>query len=154
MPLVWRARPDARAVIVGPEPPEQIMAMQDGRRVVVTGFVPDVRPHLARATVVVSPLRFGTGMKNKLQAGLAMGRAMVASRITCEGFDRLQDGVHALVADGAADTARAVLTLLEDPARRHALGAAGRELIRVHYGWDTAAGVLWENLRHLGPATG
>ncbi len=154
MPLVWRARPDARAVIVGPEPPDSLMAMQDGRRVVVTGFVPDVRPHLARATVVVSPLRFGAGMKNKLQAGLAMGRAMVASRITCEGFDRLQDGVHALVADGPAEIARAALSLLDDPARRRALGAAGRELIRVHYGWDAAAAVLWENLRHLAPATG
>jgi len=154
MPLVWRARPDARAVIVGPEPPELLTALQDARRVIVTGFVPDVRPYLARATVVVSPLRFGTGMKNKLQAALAMGRAMVASRVTCEGFDLLQDGVHALVADGAAETARAALALLDDPARRRALGAAGRELIRTHYGWDAAAGVLWENLRHLGPATG
>lgn len=154
MPLVWRARPDARAVIVGPEPPELLSAMQDGRRVVVTGFVPDVRPYLARATVIVSPLRFGTGMKNKLQAGLAMGRAMVASHVTCEGFDFLQDGVHALVADGPADIARAALALLDDPARRRALGAAGRELIRTHYGWDAAAGVLWENLRHLGSATG
>ena len=35
-----------------------------------------------------------------------------------------------------------------------ALGAAGCELIRSHYGWDAAAGVLWENLRHLPAATG
>jgi len=152
MPLVWRARPDARAVVVGPDPPEGLRALQDGRRVVVTGFVPDVRPHLARATVIVSPLRFGTGMKNKLQAGLAMGKAMVASRVTCEGFDRLESGIHALVADGAQEIARAALALLDDPARRRALGAAGRLLIRTHYGWDAAAAVLWENLRHLAPA--
>lgn len=154
MPLVWRARPDARAIIVGPEPPETLRALQEGRRVLVTGFVPDVRPHLARATVIVSPLRFGTGMKNKLQAGLAMGKAMVASRVTCEGFDRLEPGVHALVADGAEDVARAALALLADPERRRALGAAGRELIRTHYSWDAAADALWENLRHLGTATG
>lgn len=153
MPLVWRARPDARAIVVGPDPPEGLRALQDGRRVVVTGFVPDVRPHLARATVIVSPLRFGTGMKNKLQAGLAMGKAMVASRVTCEGFDRLEPGIHALVADGAQEIARAALALLDDPARRRALGAAGRLLIRTHYGWDAAATVLWENLRHLAPAS-
>lgn len=152
MPLVWRGRPDARAVIVGPEPPEVLTALQDARRVQVTGLVPDVRPYLARATVVVSPLRFGAGMKNKLQASLAMGRATVASRVTCEGFDLLQDGVHALVADGAAEIARAALTLLGDPERRRALGAAGRELIRAHYGWDAAVAVLWESLRHLGTA--
>jgi len=153
MPLVWRARPDARAIVVGPEPPEEVRALQDGRRVIVTGFVPDVRPHLARATVIVSPLRFGSGMKNKLQAGLAMGKAMVASPVTCEGFDRLEPGIHALVADGAQDIARAALSLLDDPARRRALGAAGRLLIRTHYSWDAAVAVLWENLRHLGTAT-
>jgi glycosyltransferase involved in cell wall biosynthesis len=154
MPLVWRARPDARAIVVGPDPPDALRQLQDGRRVLITGFVPDVRPYLARATVIVSPLRFGTGMKNKLQAGLAMGKAMVASRVTCEGFDRLEPGVHALVADGADEIARAALALLDDPERRRALGAAGRELIRTHYGWDAAAGVLWENLRHLPAATG
>jgi glycosyltransferase involved in cell wall biosynthesis len=154
MPLVWRARPDARAIIVGPDPPEALRDLQDGRRVIVTGFVPDLRPHLARATVIVSPLRFGTGMKNKLQAALAMGKAMVASPVTCEGFDRLEPGVHALVADGAESFARTVLALLNDPARRRALGAAGAELIRTHYSWDAAAAVLWENLRHLPRTTG
>jgi glycosyltransferase involved in cell wall biosynthesis len=153
MPLVWRARPDARVVVVGPEPPEALRRLQDGRRVAVTGFVDDVRPYLARATVVVSPLRFGTGMKNKLQAGLAMEKAMVASPVTCEGFDRLEPGVHALVADGADEAARAVLSLLDDPARRRALGKAGRELIRAHYGWDAAVDVLWANLRHLATGT-
>ncbi len=153
MPLVWRARPDARAIVVGPEPPESLRALQDGRRVIVTGFVPDVRPYLARATVIISPLRFGTGMKNKLQAALAMEKATVATPVTCEGFDRLEPGVHALVAEGAEDLARAALSLLEDPPRRRALGTAGAELIRTHYCWDAAAGILWENLRHLGSAT-
>ena len=150
MPLVWRARPDARAIVVGPDPPEELRALQDGRRVIVTGFVPDVRPHLARATVVVYPLRFGAGMKNKLQAPLAMKKAVVASRVTCEGFDRLEPGTHALVADGAQEIARAALALLNDPARRRALGGAGAELVRTHYSWDAAAAALWENLRHLG----
>jgi len=153
MPLVWRARPDARAIVVGPDPPEALRVLQDGRRVIVTGFVPDVRPYLARATVIVSPLRFGTGMKNKLQGALAMRKAVVASRVTCDGFDRLEPGTHALVADGAEEIARAALSLLNEPARRRALGAAGAELIRTHYSWDAAALGLWENLRHL-PAAG
>ena len=150
MPLVWRERPDAVATLIGPEPPRRLRRKHDGERVLVTGFVDDVRPYLARATVVASPLRFGAGMKNKLQAGLAMGKAMVASPITCEGFDRLEPGVHACVADGAEQFAQAILALLADPARRRALGVAGRELIRSHYGWDAAADVLWESLRHLG----
>jgi glycosyltransferase involved in cell wall biosynthesis len=154
LPLVWRGRPDATATLIGPSPPDALRRLHDGRRIIVTGFVDDVRPYLARATVVVSPLRFGAGMKNKLQAGLAMGKAMVASPITCEGFDRLVPGVHALVADGAENIARATLALLDDPARRRALGEAGRALILAHYSWDTAGAVLWANLRHLPACTG
>ncbi|MGH2898858.1 MAG: glycosyltransferase family 4 protein, partial [Solirubrobacteraceae bacterium] len=90
MPSVWRERPDAVATVIGPAPPEALRRLHDGRRIHVTGLVDDVRPYLARATLVVSPLRFGTGMKNKLQAGLAMGKAMVVSPVTCEGFDRLE----------------------------------------------------------------
>lgn len=153
MPIVWRERPDAIATLIGPAPPDALRALHDGRRIFVTGFVDDVRPYLARATLVLSPLRFGAGMKNKLQAGLAMGKAMIASPITCEGFDRLEPGVHALVADGAEPFARAALALFADPARRRALGEAGRELIRAHYSWDTAGAVLWANLRHLPACT-
>jgi glycosyltransferase involved in cell wall biosynthesis len=137
---------------VGPDPPEALRALQDGRRVVVTGLVPDLRPQLARATLVVSPLRFGAGMRGQLQAALAMNKAVVASRTSCEGFDRLEPGTHLLVADGADETARAALSLFSDPIRRHALGAAGGELIRTHYSWDAAATGLWENLRHLSAA--
>jgi glycosyltransferase involved in cell wall biosynthesis len=154
LPLVWRGRPEATATLIGPSPPDALRRLHDGRRIHVTGFVDDVRPYLARATVVVSPLRFGAGMKNKLQAGLAMGKAMVASPITCEGFDLLEPGVHALVTDGAEATARATLELLGDPERRRALGAAGRALIVEHYSWDTAGAVLWANLRHLPACTG
>jgi glycosyltransferase involved in cell wall biosynthesis len=154
MPLVWRERPDAIATLIGPAPPETLRRLHDGRRIFVTGFVDDVRPYLARSTIVVSPLRFGAGMKNKLQAGLAMGKAMIASPITCEGFDRLEPGVHAVVTNGAAPIARAALELLADPARRQALGAAGRELIRAHYSWDTAGAALWANLRQLPACTG
>jgi glycosyltransferase involved in cell wall biosynthesis len=126
--------------------------LDDGRRIFVTGFVDDVRPYLQRATVVTSPLRFGAGMKNKLQAGLAMQKAMVVSSVTCEGFGDIVDGQHALIADDPGDFAAAVCSLLEDPARRHELGRRGSELIRSRYTWEAASGVLVDTLRRTPPA--
>jgi glycosyltransferase involved in cell wall biosynthesis len=150
MPLVWRRRPRARVVLIGPDPDGALADLCDPR-VEVTGFVPDVRPWLRRATLVASPLRFGAGMKNKLQAGLAMEKAMVASTVTREGFDELVPGRHALLADTDEEFAAAILALIDDPDRRRALGRAGRELIRTHFSWAAATDALWQALRRCTP---
>ncbi|HTO09700.1 MAG TPA: glycosyltransferase family 4 protein [Myxococcota bacterium] len=142
LPIVRRTHPDLKAWLIGPDPGGAIADLNDGERVVVTGFVDDVRPYLKRAAVVVSPLRFGAGMKNKLQAGLAMEKAMVVSPVTCEGFDDLVPGRDALVASSAPEFAARVCELLESPERRRALGSAGRALIRAHYTWPAAVDAL------------
>jgi hypothetical protein len=151
MPHVWRRRPRARAVLIGPDPHGVLADLAEPGRVEVTGFVPDVRPWLRRATVVASPLRFGAGMKNKLQAGLAMEKAMVASTVTREGFDELVPGRHALVADTDEAIAAAIVALLDDPLLRRALGRAGRELILSHFSWPAAIEALWHALERCAP---
>jgi glycosyltransferase involved in cell wall biosynthesis len=151
LPLVRRTHPQAKAYLIGPDPNGAIADLADGDSVVVTGFVDDVRPYLKRAAVVVSPLRFGAGMKNKLQAGLAMEKAMVASRVTCEGFDDLVPERHALIADSAPDFAARICELLEHPERRRALGAAGRALIRERYAWPAAVDALRRALASCEP---
>jgi glycosyltransferase involved in cell wall biosynthesis len=90
-------------------------------------------------------------MKNKLQAALAMEKAMVASTVTREGFDELVPGRHALVADTDEEIAAAIVALLGDPARRSALGRAGRELIRAHFSWAAANDALWRALATCAP---
>jgi glycosyltransferase involved in cell wall biosynthesis len=152
LPRIRRARPDARALLIGPDARGAIADLRGLEAVEFTGFVEDVRPFLARAAVVVSPLRFGAGMKNKLQAGLAMEKAMVVSSVTCEGFDDLVHGRHALVADEPNAFASAVIGLLEDPGRRRALGSAGAALIRGSYTWPTADAALWKAVSSCPPA--
>lgn len=152
LPRVRRVRPDVRALLIGPDARGSIADLRGLDGVEVMGFVEDVRPFLARAGVVVSPLRFGAGMKNKLQAGLAMEKAMVVSSVTCEGFDDLVRGRHALVADDPDAFASAVVELLEDPSRRRALGSAGGALIRGGYTWPVADAALWKAISSCPPA--
>ena len=144
MPLVWRRCGNARAILVGPDPPESLRRLHDGQRVIVTGFVDDIRPYLKRCAVVASPLRFGAGMKNKLQAGLAMCKAMVVSTVTVEGFDDLEPGGHAIVADEPEHFAEAVTELLRDRALRRGMAEAGCELVRRSYTWESADRALWD----------
>jgi glycosyltransferase involved in cell wall biosynthesis len=100
------------------------------------------------ATVYVSPLRFGTGVKNKILAALAMGKAVVATRESCAGLD-VTPGHHLLLSETAEGFAADVLRLLTDPDRRRDLGAAGRMLAIQRYGWDARARQLEALLEQL-----
>src|SRR5262249_15525832 len=124
LPAIQKVIPEAEFWIVGRDPVPEVRMLAARPRVVVTGTVPDMRPYLARATVVVVPLRFGSGMRQKILEAWAMEKAVVSTRIGAEGLD-VQDGVNILLADDAETLASAVVRLLQSPAARDRLRAAG-----------------------------
>ena len=130
-PLVQREVPQARFVVVGRKPPAEIQALAtSGRNIEVTGTVPDVRPYLRGADVIVVPLRIGGGTRLKIYEAMAAEVPVVSTRIGAEGLD-VKDGRHVLLADTAEDTAAKVLQLLRTPAfgvelARHALEEVAR----------------------------
>lgn len=104
----------------------------------ILGPVPDVRPHLEAARVVVAPVRFGTGMRGKVLDALALARPVVTTSLGAEGLDAVS-GTHLFVADDPASFADACRRLLDDPTRAAALGAAGRRLVVERFDWDRIA---------------
>lgn len=107
-------------------------------QVEVTGFVEDLRPLVQRAAVFVVPLRVGSGTRLKVLEAMAMGKAIVSTRVGVEGIG-LVDGQSVLLADTPSEFAGAVKQLLDCPTLRHSLGRRARELAERCYGW-TAIG--------------
>lgn len=136
-PRIAEARPEARLKIVGSHPPAEVQA-QSGPRIEVTGFVDDLRPHIASAAVSIVPLRVGGGTRLKVVESLAMSKAIVSTRIGAEGIE-LRDGEEILLADGPQAFADAVIRLLDDPALAARIGAAGRVRAEETYSWAAAA---------------
>ena len=128
LPKMQSAVPDVRFAIVGRAPTAAVRALACGS-VIVTGEVPDTRPWLAAASVVVAPLRIARGVQNKVLEAMAMGKACVVSPGAAEGID----AVELVVAD---DPAEAVIALLKDPARASAIGKAARARMVETYRWD------------------
>ena len=147
MPLVWAQRPDVQVWLVGKDPTPAVRKLAQASasgaapRVVVTGGVPQMPEYIQGATVAVAPLLYGAGIQNKALEALACGTPVVASRQATAALGA-QHGRDLLVADGVADFATALLTLLDDPALRASLGAAGRRYVEAHHSWVTAAARL------------
>ena len=117
----------------------------------LAGFVEDLRPVVREAAVYVVPLRAGSGTRLKILEAMAMGKAIVSTRIGAEGI-ALRHGEHALLADTPAEFSAAVCRLLDDRALREQLGTAARALAEREYGWDAIGERLLDGYAELLPA--
>jgi sugar transferase (PEP-CTERM/EpsH1 system associated) len=135
-PQVKRQHPGARLLIVGQLPPPAI-ASRAADDVIVTGLVDDVRPYLERAAVVIAPLRIGGGTRLKIVEAMAMGKAVVATRLGAEGLE-VKNGEDILLADTAEDFAGQVVRALSDAALARRLGEAARHRAESQYSWQAA----------------
>ena len=106
-----------------------------GAGVAVSGTVPDVRPWLAHAALVVAPLRVARGVQNKVLEAMAMGRPVVAAS-TCTGAIEAEHGRDLLAATTADDYVVAINNLLADTQRASEIGANGRQCVVSRYSWD------------------
>jgi glycosyltransferase involved in cell wall biosynthesis len=139
-PRIAEAHPDARCKIIGGRPPASLLALA-GPRIELTGFVPDLRPHLAAAAAVVVPLRLGGGTRLKIVEAMAMGKAIVSTKLGAEGIEAVS-GRDILIEDEATAFADAVNRLLAKPELAACIGESARRLAVERYAWSTAAQAL------------
>ncbi len=138
-PDIRRACPDATITIVGRNPtPTLVRLAGNAGHTTVTGRVPDVRPFLEHAAVVIVPLRIGGGTRLKIFEAMAMGCAVVSTTIGAEGLP-VDHGTHLLIADSPREFADACIRLLRDAAMARRLGDQAAEYVHKHHSWDVAA---------------
>ncbi|NOX56289.1 MAG: glycosyltransferase [Planctomycetes bacterium] len=137
-PLVRRQCPDAKFRMVGRNPPAKLQRLHGQDGIEVAGSVPDVRPHLAKAALVVVPIIAGGGTRLKIFEAMAMGKPVVSTTIGAEGLP-VHDGEHLVIADEAREFAETICNLLRTPERRKELGQAALEYVRHRFGAERVA---------------
>jgi sugar transferase (PEP-CTERM/EpsH1 system associated) len=135
LPRIRQRVPSARLSIVGRNPSASLIRRLEGDAVRFTGSVDDVRPYLARARVVVVPLRIGGGTRLKILEAWALGKPVVSTRLGAEGLPA-KDGENIALADTPDAFAERTIGLLGDALGGGALGAAGRRLVEERFSWE------------------
>lgn len=148
-PLVRRAKPNTRFLIVGARPVASVRALAESDPgVTVTGSVPDVRPYASDCAAFVVPLRSGSGMRVKILNALSMGLPVVSTSVGAEGIAVTHEQ-DILLADSPDDFARACVRLLSEPELGARLGQAGRRLMEDRYGWEAVGRDLMAAYDHF-----
>ena len=136
LPRIWYELPDVGFFVIGSDPPPEVERLASNQ-VRVLGYVPDVEPHLSKCRLSVAPLRFGAGIKGKINQSLAHGLPVVATSMAAEGMF-LKDGESVLIADGAQEFADAVVRLYLDEALWNKVSAGGLAVMERHFGFEAA----------------
>jgi len=126
-PMIYTLCPEAEFQIIGSEPTLEVLALGSSPGVKVLGYVPETRPYLEKAAVSVAPLRFGGGMKGKVNEAMAHGLPVVATTFGAQGFNAVH-GKEMFIQDEAHEFAHAVVQLLKDDFLQREIGLAGQQL--------------------------
>ncbi len=141
LPHVWAKDPRVQFQIVGQNPPEAVRQLAADERIQVTGYVSDLRPYLAQASVAVCPVLYAVGIQNKVLEAMAMGTPIVCTPAAFAGLEA-RAGKVALVADRPDVFATQVMQIYSNPTLAKQLTAAGRRYVETHHSWKAQAQIL------------
>ena len=147
-PLVRRRHPRATLHLIGGGPADVTARFATVDGVTVAGKVPDIRPHLATASCVVVPIRYGSGTRIKILDAWAMGMPIVSTSRGAAGL-AARDGENLLLRDEAAAFAAAVCEVLEHQPLAARLGENGRATVVSNYSWDSIGRTLRAGFRRI-----
>ena len=140
-PLIRASLPAVRFHCIGGGVPAEIAALAAQPGVEVHGHVADLAPYMDGVRIAVAPLRFGAGVKGKVNLSMAHGQPVVATACATEGM-HLRDGEDVLVADDAAGFADSVVGLYQDDALWQRLADNGRINLQRHFSLDAGREVV------------
>jgi sugar transferase (PEP-CTERM/EpsH1 system associated) len=133
LPKLQAKFPAATFYIVGARPSAAVRALSSRPGIVITGSVPDVRPYVGYADIVVAPMRIGRGIQNKVLEGMAMGRPVIVTPQALEGIGAKPDE-HLLLAHDSDELVRSVEKVM-NPAFATTVAAAAREWVLEMRNW-------------------
>lgn len=143
-PLIKRELPEVSFNIIGFDPPEEILRLQNNNGIKVIGYVKDTRPYLEDSKVFIMPIRLGMGMRGKLFEAWSMNKAIVSTSTGCEGIE-VENGKDILIADRPEDFACRTIELIKNEEMRKKIGGNGKVKVALKYNWD----VLTDKLEHI-----
>jgi glycosyltransferase involved in cell wall biosynthesis len=133
-PFIRKQDPKVEFWIVGASPTKRVIQLSREPGVKVTGTVDDIREYVRKATLYVSPLRFGAGIKNKILEAMALGTPIVASKISLTGTS-FENGKHLIIAHTGPEFVKSITLLLKDACLRKRLSDSALKEVKTNYTW-------------------
>ena len=135
-PLARDRLPGVTFHLIGSKATDEIRELA-GNGVVFHGFVEDLEPWLDGCRLAVAPLRYGAGVKGKVNMSMSYGQPVVATPVAVEGM-HAENGREVLIAETPKAFADEIVRLYTDEALWRSVSAAAVENVQQHFSLDAA----------------
>lgn len=140
MPIVWSTLPETKLYIAGATPdPKVKKAASD--RIIVSGWLDDIRDAYAQSRVFIAPMRIGTGLQNKLLEAMSMRLPAITSPLANASLGA-QPNKEILIGNSATALAQNIVILLTDAPKAEQIAQAGYDFTNRVYDWGKATEIL------------
>jgi glycosyltransferase involved in cell wall biosynthesis len=137
LPLIRAEAPEITFHVVGSKAPDSVRALGERPGISFHGFVPDIAPFMDNCRLAVAPLRFGAGVKGKVNMSMSYGQPVVATPIAIEGM-HAEAGRDVLIAETPEAFAEEVLRAYRDPELWQQLSEHGLANVEAHFSFEAA----------------
>ena len=147
LPLVWKEVPEAKMYIAGAtHDPKVRKAASD--RIIISGWLDDIRDAYAQSRVFIAPMRIGTGLQNKLLEAMSMGLPAITTPLANASLGAKPDE-EILVGSNAEELARHIITLLTNTDKASQIAQAGFDFTNRVYDWGKTTEKLEASMSSL-----
>ena len=140
MPIVWKTLPEVKLYIAGATPDPKVKKVAS-ERIIVSGWLDDIRTAYAQSRVFIAPMRIGTGLQNNLLEAMSMRLPAITSPLANASLGAKPDE-EILVGSNAKELAQHIITLLTDKEKAEHLALAGYNFTNRVYDWGKATTIM------------
>jgi sugar transferase (PEP-CTERM/EpsH1 system associated) len=140
MPYVWGKFPNTRLLISGASPNDRVLDLASDK-VIVSGWVDDIRLNFAKSKVLVAPMQISIGLQNKLLEAMAMQIPCVTSTLANNALGA-KPNEQILVADTPEQYARHIVDLLQNEAKAKLIAMNGYQFVINKFNWQSTTSIL------------
>ena len=147
LPKVWEKLPEAKMYIAGASPDPKVKKTAC-ERIIISGWLDDIRDAYAQSRVFIAPMRIGTGLQNKLLEAMSMGLPAITSPLANASLGA-KPNEEILIGNDADEMACHIITLLTDTAKAEQIAQAGFDFTNRVYDWGKATEILENAMKNI-----
>ena len=136
LPLVWKQLPNIKMYIAGATPDPKVKKVAS-ERIIVSGWLDDIRNAYAQSRVFIAPMRIGTGLQNKLLEAMSMGLPAITTPLANASLGA-KPNEEILIGNNAEEMAQHIITLLTNKEKAEQIAQAGYDFTNRVYDWEKA----------------
>ena len=136
LPIVWKTLPEVKLYIAGATPDPKVKKAAS-ERIIVSGWLDDIREAYALSRVFIAPMRIGTGLQNKLLEAMSMRLPAITSPLANASLGA-KPNEEIFVGGNAEEMAKHIITLLTNQEKADQIAHAGYDFTNRVYDWGKA----------------